>query len=194
MSQISRISGSLAANFPSALRTIASPSTDRTVYSCSLPDTRRYSSSDRLYSAPASTSRRFHDPAHQASHCIAAQGTSPECDHNRELAIVRRAFRLGAKCDPPEGRPHFRSVQLLKESNVRTGFPGTSAVSLYETSCSGTSRPLFVTAHHVGATRRINLGPVATGRFSIPIKFASRNGNKMRKPARCRFIATCASG
>jgi hypothetical protein len=40
---------------------------------------------------------------------------------NRELAIIRRAFSLAARCDPPKVArvPHIR---MLKETNVRTGF------------------------------------------------------------------------
>jgi hypothetical protein len=40
---------------------------------------------------------------------------------NRELAIVRRAFNLSAKSDPPRvGRAP--KIQLLKETNIRGGF------------------------------------------------------------------------
>jgi integrase len=71
---------------------------------------------------------------------------------NRELAIVRRAFRLGAKCDPPKVA-RIPYVQLLKESNVRTGFLEYECYVTVRNELPWYTRPLFVTAYHVGGRR-----------------------------------------
>ena len=71
---------------------------------------------------------------------------------NRELAIVRRAFRLGAKCDPPKVA-RIPYVQLLKESNVRTGFLEYECYIALRNELAWYLRPLFVTAYHVGGRR-----------------------------------------
>jgi integrase len=77
---------------------------------------------------------------------------------NRELAIVRRAFSLAAKCDPLKVArvPH---VQMLKESNVRTGFLEYEGYLALRNELPWYIRPLFVTAYHVGG-RRGELTPV----------------------------------
>jgi integrase len=71
---------------------------------------------------------------------------------NRELAIVRRAFRLGAKCDPPKVA-RIPYVQLLKESNVRTGFLEYERYVALRNELPWYIRPLFVTAYQVGGRR-----------------------------------------
>ncbi len=71
---------------------------------------------------------------------------------NRELAIVRRAFRLGAKCDPPKVA-RIPYVQLLKETNVRTGFLEYDRYIALRNELPWYLRPLFVTAYHVGGRR-----------------------------------------
>lgn len=71
---------------------------------------------------------------------------------NRELAILRRAFNLAAKCDPPKVArvPH---IQLLKETNVRTGFLEYDGYVAVRNELPCYIRPLFVVAYHVGGRR-----------------------------------------
>jgi integrase len=71
---------------------------------------------------------------------------------NRELAIVRRAFNLAAKCDPPKVA-RIPSVQLLKENNVRTGFLEYEQYRALRDELPAAIRPLFVVAYHVGGRR-----------------------------------------
>lgn len=71
---------------------------------------------------------------------------------NRELAVVRRAFRLAAKCEPPRvGR--IPNIQLLKENNVRTGFLEYETYVALRNELPWYLRPLYVTAYHVGGRR-----------------------------------------
>ena len=71
---------------------------------------------------------------------------------NRELAVVRRAFRLAAKCDPPRvGR--VPNIQLLKENNVRTGFLEYAQYVVLRNELPPFLRPLFTVAYHVGGRR-----------------------------------------
>jgi integrase len=71
---------------------------------------------------------------------------------NRELAIIRRAFNLAAKCDPPKVA-RIPSVQLLKENNVRNGFLEYEHYLTLRNELPGAIRPLFVVAYHVGGRR-----------------------------------------
>ena len=71
---------------------------------------------------------------------------------NRELAIVRRAFGLAAKCDPPKvARVPY--IQMLKESNIRTGFLEYDGYVALRDELPWYLRPLFVAAYHVGGRR-----------------------------------------
>jgi integrase len=71
---------------------------------------------------------------------------------NRELAIVRRAFNLAAKWDPPKvGRvPH---IEMLEEHNLRTGFLEYEQYRNLRNELPPYIRPLFVVAYHVGGRR-----------------------------------------
>ena len=71
---------------------------------------------------------------------------------NRELAVIRRAFNLAAKCDPPK-ITRIPSIQLLKESNVRTGFLEYEQYRTLRNELPASIRPLFVVAYHVGGRR-----------------------------------------
>ena len=71
---------------------------------------------------------------------------------NRELAIVRRAFSLAAKCDPPKVA-RIPSVQLLKENNVRTGFLEYEQYRALRDELPTAIRRLFVVAYHIGGRR-----------------------------------------
>lgn len=71
---------------------------------------------------------------------------------NRELAIVRRAFNLGAKADPPRvGRAP--KIQLLKETNIREGFIEHAQYVTLRNELPPYLRPLFVVAYHIGGRR-----------------------------------------
>lgn len=69
---------------------------------------------------------------------------------NRELAIVKRAFHLAAKSDPPLVA-HVPHVSMLKENNVRTGFLEHHAFVRLRNEPPEEIRPLFVVGYHVGA-------------------------------------------
>jgi len=71
---------------------------------------------------------------------------------NRELTVLRRAFSLAFKCDPPKitRMPH---IQMLKENNVRTGFLEYAEYLTLRDELPWYVRPLFVTAYHVGGRR-----------------------------------------
>ncbi len=71
---------------------------------------------------------------------------------NRELAVVRRAFSLAAKCDPPKiARVPY--IQMLKEANVRSGFLEYDGYVALRNELPWYIRPLFVVAYHVGGRR-----------------------------------------
>lgn len=71
---------------------------------------------------------------------------------NRELAIIRRAFTLAGKCDPPKvvRVPH---ISMLKENNVRSGFLEYEGYESLRAHLPWYIRPLFVTAYHIGGRR-----------------------------------------
>lgn len=71
---------------------------------------------------------------------------------NRELAIIRRAFHLAARCDPPKVA-RLPYIQLLKEDNARRGFLEHDRYVSLRNELPWYLRPLFVTAYHVGARR-----------------------------------------
>jgi integrase len=71
---------------------------------------------------------------------------------NRELAIIRRAFNLAARCDPPKVT-RVPSVQMLRENNVRTGFLEYEQYRTLRNELPASIRPLFVVAYHVGGRR-----------------------------------------
>jgi len=71
---------------------------------------------------------------------------------NRELAIVKRAFHLGAQSDPPSVLrvPH---IPTLEENNVRTGFLEHDAYLRLRGELPEEIRPLFVIGYHTGARK-----------------------------------------
>lgn len=68
---------------------------------------------------------------------------------NRELAILRRAFRLGYEHDP---QLVFRMpvIKALKENNVREGFLERDKYQLLLDGLSDHVKPVFVVAYHLG--------------------------------------------
>jgi integrase len=71
---------------------------------------------------------------------------------NRELAIVRRAFRLAASWEPPKVA-RIPRIKLLKEMNVRTGFLEYDQYLNLRNELPAFIRPLYVVAYHVGGRR-----------------------------------------
>ncbi|HEY7387019.1 MAG TPA: tyrosine-type recombinase/integrase, partial [Bryobacteraceae bacterium] len=71
---------------------------------------------------------------------------------NRELAIVRRGFRLGAQEEPPFvlRQPAF---PMLKENNVRQGFIERPQYETLLAELPENLRALFVCGYHVGARK-----------------------------------------
>jgi integrase len=71
---------------------------------------------------------------------------------HRQLSIVKRAFHLAAKSDPPQviRVPH---IPMLEESNVRKGFLEHDAYLRLRDALPSVSRLLFVAAYHVGCRR-----------------------------------------
>jgi integrase len=68
---------------------------------------------------------------------------------NRELAFLKRAFRLGAKSDPPKviRVPH---VQLLPEHNVREGLLNLDGYKRLREALPDYLRLLFIVGYHTG--------------------------------------------
>ena len=68
---------------------------------------------------------------------------------NRELAILRRAFRLGYEHDP---QLVFRVpvIKALKENNVREGFLEADKYHVLLEALSEHVKPVFVVAYHLG--------------------------------------------
>jgi integrase len=68
---------------------------------------------------------------------------------NRELALLRRAFRLGYEHDP---QLVFRVpvIKALKEDNVREGFLEPDKYPLILEALSEEVKPVFVVAYHLG--------------------------------------------
>jgi integrase len=68
---------------------------------------------------------------------------------NRELAIVKRVFRLALQSDPPKiARAPY--VQMLKESNVRTGFLEHDDYMKFRDALPEDLRLLLVVGYHFG--------------------------------------------
>jgi integrase len=69
---------------------------------------------------------------------------------NRELAIIKRAFRLAAQSDPPlvTRVPH---VPTLRENNVRKGFLDHEDYRRLRDALPEPLRPLLVVGYHTGA-------------------------------------------
>jgi integrase len=68
---------------------------------------------------------------------------------NRELALVRRAFNLGALEDPP--RVHrVPRIPKLREDNIREGFLELQEYRLILNGLTEPIKPVFVVAYHLG--------------------------------------------
>ncbi len=113
---------------------------------------------------------------------------------NRELAILRRAFMLAAKCDPPKVArvPH---IQLLNEQNVRTGFLEYPGYVALRDELPWYLRPLFVTAYHVGG-RRGELTSVRWDQVDLRTGQIRLNGTdtKNQEARTHRSTGTCGNG
>src|SRR5262249_51126101 len=68
---------------------------------------------------------------------------------NRELEILKRAFTLGATCDPPKVARQLR-ISKLEEKNIRTGFLDDAEYLRLKQELPEYLRPLFIVAYHVG--------------------------------------------
>lgn len=66
--------------------------------------------------------------------------------------MVRRAFRLAARCEPQKVA-RIPRIKLLKETNVRTGFLEYDQYLKLRDELPAFIRPLYVVAYHVGARR-----------------------------------------
>ena len=90
-----------------------------------------------------------------------------EATANRELALVRIAYRLGQRCTPPKVFvvPYFPMAQ---EENVRKGFLRDEQYSSLLAALPAEIKPLFVTAYETG----IRKGELLTIRWG-QVDFAS---------------------
>jgi integrase len=68
---------------------------------------------------------------------------------NRELEILKRAFTLAIKSDPPKVAREL-SITMLTEDNVRTGFLDDSGYLRVKEELPEYLRPLFVVGYHLG--------------------------------------------
>jgi len=68
---------------------------------------------------------------------------------NRELEILKRAFTLAARCDPPKVVRELH-ISMLEEKNVRTGFLDDAGYMRLKQELPEYLRPLFVVGYHVG--------------------------------------------
>jgi len=71
---------------------------------------------------------------------------------NRELAILKRAFRLAAQSDPPLVG-HIPYIPTLKENNVRTGFIEDDQYLALRHELPDYLRLLLVIAYHTGVRK-----------------------------------------
>ena len=88
---------------------------------------------------------------------------------NRELAIIKRAFRLAAESDPPRVTRIPRIV-MLEENNIRTGFLEHEAYVRLRDELPEEIRPLFVVGYYTGA----RLGELKSLRWDQVDQSASR--------------------
>jgi integrase len=71
---------------------------------------------------------------------------------NRELAIVRRGFKLGAQQDPPLVQRQV-AIPVLAEDNVRQGFLEQDEYERLLEELPATLKALFVCGYHTGARK-----------------------------------------
>jgi integrase len=113
---------------------------------------------------------------------------------NRELAIIKRAFHLGAASDPPRVA-HVPSITMLEENNVRKGFLEHDAYRRLRDELPPESRLLLVVAYHVGGRKgelmRLEWPEVdlRAKRITLPV-----GTTKSKRAARCRSMAKCSNG
>jgi integrase len=109
----------------------------------------------RLHVLPAfGAIRAAHLGTHHVNRYIADRRdqNASNASINRELAIVKRAFHLALKSDPPRvaRKPH---IPKLEENNVRGGFLEHDAYIRLRQELPEEVRPLFVIAYHTGLRR-----------------------------------------
>jgi integrase len=71
---------------------------------------------------------------------------------NRELALLRRAFNLGAEHDPPKVRTVPR-IRMLEENNVRQGFFEHAEYMALLKALPGELRPVLTFAYYTGCRK-----------------------------------------
>ncbi len=102
---------------------------------------------------------------------------------NRELAIVRRGFRLGAQEDPPlvQRQP---AISMLEEDNVRQGFLEQDQYERLLEELPTSLKALFVCGYHTGARknelRRIRWEQVDSETGLIRLSAGQTKGKKPR--------------
>src|ERR1017187_6818465 len=102
---------------------------------------------------------------------------------NRELAIVRRGFRLGAQEAPPlvQRRP---AISMLEEDNVRQGFLEQDQYERLLEELPASLKALFVCGYHTGARknelRRIWWAQVDSEAGLIRLSAGQTKGKKPR--------------
>src|ERR1017187_2155323 len=102
---------------------------------------------------------------------------------NRELAIVRRGFRLGAQEDPPlvQRQP---AIPMLEEDNVRQGFLEQDQYERLLEELPASLKALFVCGYHTGARknelRRIRWEQVDSEAGLIRLSAGQTKGKKAR--------------
>src|ERR1019366_5300158 len=92
---------------------------------------------------------------------------------NRELEILKRAFTLAAKCDPPKVAREPR-IPMLEERSVRTGFLDDAGYVRLKRELPEYLRPLFVIGYHVG-TRLGELRGLQWGQVDLKHKTITLN-------------------
>jgi integrase len=113
---------------------------------------------------------------------------------NRELAIVRRTFTLGAASDPPKVNRIIK-VPRLREDNVRCGFLEHNQYIKLRNELPPHARLLLVIGYHTGI-RSGELRKIRGARLtSWPVKSGSQAPRRRTGDlALCRSMARCANG
>jgi integrase len=106
---------------------------------------------------------------------------------NRELAIVRRGFRLGAQEDPPKDPPLVKrqpAISMLEKDNVRQGFLEQEQYERLLEELPASLKALFVCGYHTGARKnelwRIRWEQVDSETGLIRLSAGQTKGQKAR--------------